>query len=192
VNLINRRNPTIKVRVLALASTVIALWVPVNLGAQQRTTIGKDVTRIEGLRWNPVAVPDDPEATYEGARVVFNVEQDGLKGMRVHAKFRVRYGKNNPCQLIAYFYYKDGTPLRSNDRNYRDKSGHVSAHTNFTPAYDPAEYSDLEIFVPYRALNLEGRDDATYELKFYLALYDKDGERFFGKSGWYYFHYTAS
>ncbi|MFN2577243.1 MAG: hypothetical protein ABR607_06080 [Pyrinomonadaceae bacterium] len=135
-------------------------------------------------------VIDDPEAVYEGARIVHNVTANGRKGMRVHAKFQVKYGKDVACQLIAYFYYddSDNTPLKAGDENYQDAKGNVSAHTNFTPGYDPAVYNDLQIFIPYDALNMESGDQ--YDLKFYLALYDKEGGRFFGKSGWYKFHLT--
>ena len=137
-----------------------------------------------------LATFDDPVATYEGARIVHNVTVSGEKGMRVHASFRVRYGQDVPCMMIAYFYYddEDNTPLKSDDANYRDKKGNVSAHVNFTPAYDPAVYKDLQLFVPYEALNMES--GAKHDLKFYLALYDKDGGRFFGKSGWYKFVLT--
>ena len=85
---------------------------------------------------------DDPEAVYEGARIVHNVTVDGEKGMRVHAKFQVKYGKGVPCMMIAYFYYDDAdnTPLKAGDANYQDKKGNVSAHQNFTPAYDPRRY----------------------------------------------------
>jgi hypothetical protein len=132
--------------------------------------------------------PDDPEATFEGARIVHNVTVDGEKGMRVHAKFTVHYGLNVPCRMIAYFYYDDGTALKSGDKNYSSTEGNVSARSFFTPKYDPAVYNDLQLFVPYEALNMESGDD--YDLKFYLALYDNDGGRFFGKSGWYKFHLT--
>ena len=134
------------------------------------------------------SLPDDPEAIYEGARVVHNVIVDGRTGMRVHAKFRVKYGLDVACTMIAYFYYDDAdnTPLKAGDANYRTKEGNVSAHVNFTPKYDPAVYDDLQLFVPYDALNMES--GAEYDLKFYLALYDQEGERFFGKSGWYKFH----
>ena len=138
----------------------------------------------------PMLVVDDPEAIFEDARIVHNVTVAGEKGMRVHAKFRVKYGKGVACSMIAYFYYddSDNTPLKAGDRNYRTKDGNVSAHTNFTPAYDPAVYNDLQIFVPYSALNMDSGD--TYDLKFYLSLYDKEGERFFGKSPWYRFKLT--
>ena len=133
---------------------------------------------------------DDPEAIYEGARIVHNVTVDGVKGMRVHAKFRVRYGKGVPSMMIAYFFYddEDNTPLKTDDPNFRDKKGGVSCHVNFTPAYDPAVYDDLTLFMPYEALNMESGEN--YDLKFYLALYDKEGGRFFGKSGWYKFKLT--
>ncbi len=136
------------------------------------------------------AIFDDPEAIYESARIVHNVTVDGVKGMRVHAKFHVRYGKGVASMMIAYFYYDDAdnTPLKSGDEDYRDQKGNVSCHVNFTPAYDPAVYEDLQLFMPYEALNMESGE--TYELKFNLALYDKEGGRFFGKSGWYKFKLT--
>jgi hypothetical protein len=92
--------------------------------------------------------------------------------------------------LIAYFYYDDeeNTPLESSDANYRTKQGKVSAYSNFTPKYDPAYYKDVQIFIPYEALNMESGEE--HELKFYLALYDNYGERFFGKSPWYKFTLT--
>jgi hypothetical protein len=133
---------------------------------------------------------DDPEAVYEGARIVHNVTVDGVTGMRVHATFRVRYGQGVPSMMIAYFFYDDAdnTPLKTDDANFRDKKGGVSCHVNFTPAYDPAVYKDLQLFMPYEALNMESGE--TYDLKFYLALYDREGGRFFGKSGWYKFKLT--
>src|SRR6185369_12787487 len=85
-------------------------------------------------------VPDDPEAVFESARVVHNVTVKGQKGMRVHAKFRVKYGEDVECMMIAYFYYDDSsnTPLKASDRAYTAKDGTVAVRTNFTPAYDPA------------------------------------------------------
>jgi hypothetical protein len=142
----------------------------------------------EAISSNYAIAPDDPEATFESARIVHNVTVNGKKGMRVHAKFSVRYGLNVPCRMIAYFYYDDGTALESGDKNYSSAEGKVSARTFFTPQYDPAVYNDLQLFVPYSALNMEAGEE--YDLKFYLALYDNDGGRFFGKSGWYKFHLT--
>jgi hypothetical protein len=156
--------------------------------------IHKNTPAINNLRLKAaaptLAAPDDPEAIYHAARIVHNVTVNGKKGMRVHANFTVKYGLDNPCKLIAYFYYDDtdNQALEAGDPKYRTAEGKVSASTNFTPQYDPALYKDLQLFIPYDALNLESGD--VYDLKFYLALYDQSGGRFFGKSGWYKFKVT--
>jgi len=172
-----------------IISLVFAVSLISPLTSRAATTSMRNIEPVN-VAFNNSLMFDDPEAVYEGARVVYNVKVDGEVGMRVHAKFQVKYGKGVPCMMIAYFYYADAdnTPLKAGDENYRYKKGNVSAHTNFTPAYDPAVYNDLEIFVPYEALNMESGEQ--YNLKFYLALYDKEGGRFFGKSGWYPFHLT--
>jgi hypothetical protein len=61
---------------------------------------------------NTIVMPEDPEAVFESARIVHNVTVDGEKGMRVHAKFQVKYGKGVPCLMIAYFYYDDSDNTR--------------------------------------------------------------------------------
>lgn len=158
--------------------------------AQAQRGILKNALAIESNLLSAATAATDPEASYHGARIVHNVTVKGQKGMRVHASFTVKYGLNNPCKLIAYFYYddEDNTPLESGDANYRTKQGKVSAHSNFTPKYDPAYYKDVQIFIPYDALNMESEEE--YDLKFYLALYDDYGERFFGRSTWYKFKLT--
>lgn len=150
----------------------------------------KNNLAIKSIRLNSATTlaPDDPEATFNSARIVHNVTVDGKKGMRIHAQFTVKYGLNNACKLIAYFYDDEGEPLEGNDPKYRNADGNVSASMLFTPKYDPAYYKDLQLFVPYAALNMESGDE--YDLKFYLALYDQSGKRFFGKSGWYKFKLT--
>jgi hypothetical protein len=170
--------------------TPFAILAQLAFPVSAQRSLSTPASRIDVTRRNYAAVPEDPEAIYEGARVVHNVTVNGEKGMQVHAKFRVRYGLNTPCMLIAYFFYDDArnTPLKTDDPEYRDKKGGVSTHVNFTPAYDPALYEDLQLFMPYEALNVES--GVNHALKFYLALYDKSGERFFGKSGWYKFNLT--
>ena len=184
----NNRHLFVRSFVLPIPIAILALLAfPVS--AQR--SLSTPASRIDVTRRNHTAVPEnDPEAIYEGARIVHNVTVDGKKGMQIHAKFRVRHGLNTPCMLIAYFYYDDAgpTPLQTDDPEYRDKKGAVATYVNFTPAYDPAVYEDLQLFMPYKGLNMESGE--TYQLKFYLALYDKEGGRFFGKSGWYKFNLT--
>jgi len=91
-----------------------------------------------------IVAPNDPEATYKGARVVHNVTVNGQKGMRIHANFTVKYGFKVPCMLIAYFHFDDrnGKPLRTDQTKYRAKDGSVVGQVSFTPAHDPAVYED--------------------------------------------------
>lgn len=177
-----------KLTIRALLLTLIS----VSLLSPPHVSASDDIRRSDWdnatATLNYAIAPDDPEATFQGARIVHNVMVNGEKGMRIHAKFTVRYGYDVRCRMIAYFYYDDGTKLQSADKKYSTSDGQVSARVFFTPKYDPAVYNDLQLFVPYSALNMEEGD--VYDLKFYLALYDNEGERFFGKSGWYKFQLT--
>jgi hypothetical protein len=185
-------NHLLPVRVLATSafkSVLIALLASSAISTYAQGNLQKRASRSDITR-NHAMAPTDPEAIYEGARVVHNVTVNGEKGMRVHATFRVKDGLDVPCMLIAYYFYddEDSTPLKTDEPKYRTKSGSVYSHADFTPAYDPAVYKDLQLFMPYAALNMESGE--KYDLKFYLALYDKSGQRFFGKSGWYKFKLT--
>ena len=191
----NSRHATVRVLAMTALIFVVAGLSGYPTSAKTPGKVSPTVLRLNGVqptsaRPLTAMLLDDPEAIYEGARIVHNVTVDGVKGMRVHAKFHVRYGKGVPSMMIAYFYYDDAdnTPLKTDDAPFRDAKGGVSCHVNFTPAYDPAVYDDLTLFMPYEALNMESGE--TYDLKFYLALYDKEGGRFFGKSGWYKFKLT--
>src|SRR5258708_6841458 len=130
---------------------------------------------VQPISARPLAamVVDDPEAIYEGARIVHNVTVDGVKGMRVHAKFHVRYGKGVPSMMIAYFFYDDAdnTPLKTDDANFRDAKVGASCLVTFTPPYYPPAFEDLTLFMPYDALNMEIGDQNS--LHFHLALHHK-------------------
>ena len=182
-------NPPSRFRALLTLCLLCAVMLsPTFMTQHAAASTPENTTRATGFLHNPFIFPEDPEATYQGARIVHNVTVGGVKGMRVHANFTVKYGYDVSCRLIAYFYYDDtdNQPLKSADKKYMTKEGNVSAQASFKPAYDPAVYKDLQLFVPYDALNMESGSE--YDLKFYLSLYDNEGERFFGKSGWYKFH----
>jgi len=187
----NSRPPTVKISSLAMALILAVVGLSGFPTSASRTPENKQTSssRLD-VPGSNTATFDDPVATYQGARIVHNVRVNGKVGMRVHASFTVKYGFDVPCQMIAYFYYDDAdnTPLESGDPKYRTRTGKVSSSVNFTPAYDPAVYKDLQLFTPYEALNMESGEQ--HDLKFYLALYDKEGGRFFGKSGWYKFVLT--
>jgi hypothetical protein len=186
---VNRKRQIGKISTLAVALIIAVVGLSSFPTSASPTPETARSSRFDTLTASNL-IFDQAEATYHGARIVHNVKVNGQVGMRVHANFTVKYALDTPCQLIAYFYYDgpDNIALEAGDPKYRSKNGKVSAYVNFTPGYDPAVYKDLQIFIPYSALNMEGGE--THDLKFYLALYQKDGSLFFGKSGWYKFQLT--
>src|SRR5882672_5707170 len=130
----NSRHATL--RVLAMAALIFAVAGLSGYPSSAKTagnvpTLVPQLALAQPINARPLTamLMDDPEAIYEGARIVHNVTVDGVKGMRVHAKFHVRYGKGVPSMMIAYFFYDDAdnTPLKTGDEDYQDKKGNVSA-----------------------------------------------------------------
>ncbi|MGQ0761438.1 MAG: hypothetical protein ACT4OT_05405 [Acidobacteriota bacterium] len=80
----------------AIVSALFAVTIiqPVVLGRGY----AKSVAAVES---DSVRAMDDPEAVYQGARIVHNVTVKGQKGMRVHAKFTVKHGYDVACKMIA-------------------------------------------------------------------------------------------
>src|SRR5471030_2232681 len=120
---------------ISVTAAVIAAVVGLSGYATSARVLTPETTQPSSFRFDAlhryIGPVDDPVATYEGARIVHNVTVNGETGMRVHANFRVRYGQDVPCMMIAYFYYddEDNTPLKSGNAHYRDKKGNVAATT---------------------------------------------------------------
>src|SRR5262245_35720920 len=53
------------------------------------------------------------DATFEKVWVEYDVKVDEKKGMRIHAKFIVKNSLGISCRLIAQFYTRDGSYLKS-------------------------------------------------------------------------------
>ena len=73
---------------------------------------------------SPNAYP--PEARILKVWVDHNQFEDGVKGMRIHVKFEVDNLKGGKGSVIAYFYYKNGNPLKDFNEKYRTTNGEVS------------------------------------------------------------------
>src|ERR1700716_18341 len=98
----NKRHPFARSLALCTPFAILAL-LAFPISAQR--DLSTPASRIDVTRRNYAAVPEDPVAVYEGARIEHNVTVNREKGMQVHAKFRVKSGLATPCMLIAYFYY---------------------------------------------------------------------------------------
>ena len=99
-------------------------------------------------------------ATFKDLWIDFDVYENSQKGMKIHAKFSVTNMKNIEGYLACYFEKKDGTRLTSTNSTYRSKTGQLAVYRSIIPSYDPADYNDLSVFIPYSAFDLSaGRND---------------------------------
>jgi hypothetical protein len=112
------------------------------------------------------------KATYDKTWVEYDITENGKLGMRIHTKFSVTGMKGIDGDVRIYFQKSDGTSLKSTDGQFESKLGNVAAFIDIKPGYDPAEYSDLKVFMPYNEFHL---GPGNYNLKMDLDLIDGEG-----------------
>lgn len=125
--------------------------------------------------------------TIESIWVDYDQWQDGQKGMLIHTKFVVdgMLGRTGRC--VAYFYFENGDPLKDFNENYRTVDGKVSVGDDFEPRYESTRFSDFKLFMPYDELHMAS---GSYELKFYVLVYDKVTEEDLAESDWQHFTFS--
>ena len=97
-----------------------------------------------------------------------NQYQDSVKGMRIHVKFDVDNFKDTKGRVVAYFYTKNGDPLKDTNRSYNTTSGNVSTGSNFQSRYVNAIYEDFKLFMPYQELHLaRGKHNLKFQIKIF-------------------------
>jgi hypothetical protein len=140
---------------------------------------------------NPATNPSNsalPAAAFTKGNVEHNVTENGRKGMRLHFWFKIDNSLNRSCRAVAYFQYKNGTKLKARaSGKYSTVDGQVSVDAPFTPKYDPVEYNDFQLFMPYDELNMS---PGFSELRFFVKLYDNQRKQFFATSQYYPFNLT--
>lgn len=112
----------------------------------------------------------DAKAKFDKVWVDYNVTEDGERGMRIHVKFEVSNMEGVDSYLMVYFEESDGTKLTTSSSLY-GKDGNVAAKRALKPGFDVTVYKDLDIFMPYSALNLT---KGKYNLKMDIDLADDD------------------
>ena len=142
--------------------------------------------RFEVMPGSYASVPG-PRVQFVSASVEHAVEVDGLNGMRLHINFIIE-DPLCPCQITAWFYNDaDGTPLKGSYPAYSDKGGKVAAWKKFEPTtYNPAQYKDFKLWLPYKALNLEESGD--WNLRFRLGVFEDNNKTPIGTSKFYMFN----
>ena len=131
----------------------------------------------------------DPVATFEKVWLEHHVVENGVKGMRIHARFTVKNRFNIPCELIPFFSSEGGERLtRPNNE--------VFTSVTLTPRYDSSLYEDKVIFLPYKKFNFLQR--GVYKLRLHLGVASsvwRNGKSEYlniGTSEYVYFTYTKS
>lgn len=118
---------------------------------------------------------DEPRAIFEKLWVDHDVYENGIKGMRIHVKFTAYDMLNMEAMLAIYFEYDDelGGPIEDKNQKYTSTEGDVAVYKSIKPAYNPAVYNDLQVFMPYDELDL---DPGEYDLLMIAKLiYPKGG-----------------
>lgn len=113
-----------------------------------------------------------PSVVFDKAWVNYDTTDNGQKGMRVHAKFTVKNMKDLDSYLAIYFETRDGTRLKDKNQRFYSSTGDVALYRSLKPGFDPAEFADLEVFMPYDELDL---DEGTHELRMDFDLIYKAG-----------------
>lgn len=131
---------------------------------------------------------DEPTAEFDSIWVDYGVREDNILGMRIHLKFTAYGMKNTDGYLAIYFTYNDDIAgiLKDKNNKYVSTVGDVAVYRSIKPAYDPAVYDDLSVFMPYAELDLEpGEYDLTMDVK---LIYKAGGE--IAKLTYYDFEYS--
>lgn len=82
------------------------------------------------------------------------------KGIVFHVDFDIRNmgGKTGLCAIFFHYDQEGNRPLEDTDKKYCTKSGYVAVSRKFTPDSDDFNFADLDLFIPYRQLDLPKGD----------------------------------
>jgi hypothetical protein len=134
---------------------------------------GATTALIAAIRANGPAAPTPtpnnyirPSASFKDIWIDYDVKEAGVNGMRIHVKFTAYGMKNLDSYLAIYFMDDEGNYLKDNNDKFNSSSNDVAVYRDLKPGYDPAEYADYSVFMPYSELDLtDGNWDLTMDVK---------------------------
>jgi hypothetical protein len=109
-----------------------------------------------------------PSASFDSLWVDYDITEDGVRGMKIHVKFTAYGMKNMDAFVAVYYTYNDEIAgvLKDKNNKFVSTAGDVALYKAIKPAYDPAIYDDLALFMPYSELDQEpGAYDLTMDVK---------------------------
>jgi hypothetical protein len=112
-------------------------------------------------------------AEFKRMWVDYNVKENGRLGMRIHVSFKTINMKGMPSYLAIYFEKRDGTPIKTRNKNFASTDGQLALYKFLTPGYSPAVYDDVVLFLPYDEITLgRGKFNLTMAVD---VIYEKGG-----------------
>jgi len=110
----------------------------------------------------------EPSAVFDSIWVDYDITENSTRGMRIHLQFSTYGMKDMDAYVAIYFEYNDDLAgfLKDKNQKFTSTEGDVAVYKSIKPAYDPAVYKDLQLFMPYEELDLEpGMYDLTMDIK---------------------------
>ncbi len=125
---------------------------------------GASLALLNAIRQNgptvttPTPTPSStrPSALFKDIWVDYDVTEGSSKGMRIHVKFTTYAMRGMASYLAIYFQDRNGSPLpnKGGNSSYNSSDNKVAVYREMTPGYDPADYDDFSVFMPYDELDL--------------------------------------
>lgn len=95
-----------------------------------------------------------PRALFKDLWIDYDVTEGAQKGMRIHVKFTAYSMLNLDSYLAIYFTDSTGAALRDKNSKFNSSAGEVAVYREMKPGFDPADYDDFTVFMPYDELDL--------------------------------------
>lgn len=117
--------------------------------------------------------PPKPSARFDRIWIDYDVTQGNRIGMRIHLKFTVYELKGVDTQIRIKFQDSAGNDLKDTNKSFYTENGNVAVFSDLRPGYEPTDYNDLQIFMPYSEFDITRA--GKYDLKMDVDLIYETG-----------------
>jgi hypothetical protein len=117
---------------------------------------------------------NEAKAVFEKMTVDYKASEGGVNGMMLHIKFTVYDMKDTAAFVAVYFKHNDyhRGALKDTNQKYGSSAGDVAVYKEIKPAFSPALFEDLQIFMPHDEFDLPPGD---YDLAMDVKLIKSQG-----------------
>ena len=102
--------------------------------------------------------------------VDFNLTENGATGLMIHVDFNATDVERHSLNVVAYFEYSTGAPLKDTDGTYRTSDGQVAVEKTVTAQSDYSQWGDFKLFMPYSQIHTPS---GSHSLRLYVQIHDR-------------------